>query len=435
MTYSEAQTFLFEQLPMFHRIGKAAYKADLNTTHALCHLLQHPELAFPSVHIAGTNGKGSVSALLASVLQEAGYQTALFTSPHLADFRERIRINGAMIPEDEVIRFIDTHQSGFMELRPSFFEWTFALAVDYFASSKVDIAIMETGMGGRLDSTNVVRSILSIITNISDDHKEFLGDTLPKIAMEKAGIIKPGVPVVIGETQPGISGLFKAKASECGSRIRFADRLYSSIQTRNPAGFSEMNLEVKGRDTAEILKVSSPLAGSYQVKNIRTALAAIEELRRQGFHIREAHIRQGFAQVKNNTGFRGRWEIFGYNPLRIADTGHNPAGIRYVITQLRQLPFTRLHCVLGMVNDKDRGQILHMLPKTWEYYYCKPDIPRGLDAAILASEASAVGLTGSVYATVGEAYTAALNNARKEDLIFVGGSTFVVAGLYSGGLF
>ncbi len=434
MTYSEALSFLYEQLPMFHRIGKAAYKADLHTTHALCRILGNPELTFPSIHIAGTNGKGSVSSLIASVLQEAGYKTALFTSPHLADFRERIRINGVMIPKERVIHFIESNSILFQEIKPSFFEWTFALAADYFASSKVDIAIMETGMGGRLDSTNVVRSILSIITNISDDHKEFLGDTLPEIALEKAGIMKPGIPVIIGETQSGISGVFKEKANTVGCPVRFADRLYSSriIPTENT--ISEIQAAIKRTTGTEQITVSAPLAGRYQKKNLVTAYAALEEIRRLGFPVEDVHIRQGFAHVKRNSGLKGRWEVFGASPLRIADTGHNPAGLKVLISQLLQQKYTQLHFVLGMVNDKDRAKILTMLPKSWQYYFCKPDIPRGLDAGVLAAEARKAGLSGNAYPDVREAYLEALKNACPEDLIFVGGSTFVVAGMIESGL-
>lgn len=432
MTYPEAIAFLYEQLPMFHRIGKAAYKANLDSTFALCNCIQNPEKKFPSVHIAGTNGKGSVSSLLAAIMQEAGYKTALFTSPHLIDFRERIRVNGKMIPEKEVIRFITDHISVFKDLKPSFFEWTFALAMDYFHSENVDIAIIETGMGGRLDSTNVVNSILSIITNISEDHKEYLGDTLEKIAVEKAGIIKPGIPVLIGETQKGLSSVFKGIAHSQNSIIQFADRRF---QIEKTSGISNnphlLNLTVYHRNKTTGLSLKSPLAGKYQLKNIRTVYAAIDILRNQGYSVSDNHIANGILHVKTLTGFRGRWEIIRELPLTIADTAHNTSGLTHVIKQLKQQDCINFHIVLGMVNDKDFQKILRLFPTHWKYYFCKPAIPRGLDVNILATEGRRAGLSGKEYSSVSEAYHAAQQAAQTNDLIYIGGSTFVVADFLS----
>ncbi len=432
MTYPEAIAFLYEQLPMFHRVGKAAYKANLDTTLALCNCIQNPEKKFPSVHIAGTNGKGSVSSMLASVLQEAGYKTALFTSPHLIDFRERIRVNGKMIPEKEVIRFITDHISVFNDLKPSFFEWTFALAMDYFHSETVDIAIIETGMGGRLDSTNVVRSILSIITNISDDHKDYLGDTLEKIAVEKAGIIKPGVPVLIGETQKGLSSVFKEIAHSQNSNIQFADRRF---QIETISSFSDnpelLHLTVNHRNQSPGLHLKSPLSGKYQLKNIRTVYAATDILRNHGYLVSDNHFANGILHVKTTTGFRGRWEIISERPLTIADTAHNTSGLKHVIQQLKQQACINFHVVLGMVNDKDFQKILRLFPTHWIYYFCKPSIPRGLDVKILAKEGREAGLTGKEYSSVSEAFHAARKAARTDDLIYIGGSTFVVADFLS----
>jgi len=427
MTYSEAIAFLYEQLPMFHRIGKAAYKANLDTTIALCSRLDNPEQKFPSIHIAGTNGKGSVSCMIASIMQEAGFKTGLFTSPHLVDFRERIRVNGNMIPEQAVIDFVTKNKSHVIDLNPSFFEWTFALAMDYFHTEKIDIAVVETGMGGRLDSTNTVKSILSIITNISEDHKDFLGDTPEKIAREKAGIIKPWIPLVIGETQFGISGIFRDYARINQSAIIYADRRIKLRQigtTDLCTGVSYFESVLHG--TSHVLKIKTPLSGSYQLKNIRTVLAALIKLRESGFVISDDHISSGLQNVKENTGFKGRWEILGNNPLIIADTAHNTDGLKIIIPQLKQLKAKNYHIVLGMVNDKDIGSILRLFPKNWTYYFCRPDIPRGLDVEILESEAQKAGLHGESYASVSLAFEQAQHQASSVDLIFIGGSTFVV---------
>lgn len=427
MTYKQALQYLFEQLPMFHRIGAAAYKANLNNTLALCKALNHPETKFPSIHIAGTNGKGSTSHFVASILQEAGYKTGLFTSPHLKDFRERIKINGKPIPKQDVIRFLTTNKAKFADIQPSFFEWTFALASNYFAEQHVDIAIMETGMGGRLDSTNVVNPVICCITNIDFDHTQFLGNTREVIATEKAGIIKQGIPIVIGETHHETELVFKETASSKNAEIMFADKEFV---------IRKHNLEYKNRPLLkaeyittdnEVIKLISPLTGLYQLKNLRNALAIATLLKQKGYTITSTHIKKGIRNVVSNTGLKGRWQLLSKQPLCIADIGHNPAGIQEILNQLAITPFAKLHFVLGMVNDKDITTMLAMLPIEATYYFCKADIPRGLDAQELRQKAQAVGLNGNTYASVKEALTNALSDAETNDLVLVGGSAFVVA--------
>ena len=425
MNYAETLDWMFNKLPMYQRIGSAAYKADLNNTIALLNLLGNPHTKFKSVHIAGTNGKGSTSHLLASVFQEAGYKTGLYTSPHLRDFRERIRINGEMIAEDAVVDFITAHKDEFERMELSFFEMTVGMAFDYFAKEKVDIAIVEVGMGGRLDSTNLITPELSVITNIGLDHVKFLGDTMEKIAGEKAGIIKKGIPVVIGETQFETHQVFEDKANECGSPLYFADQIFDCdkihIESNTMQKFdlwkdSELYLEA----------VEIPLMGNYQQKNLTTVVCALDLLRER-FDLSEDDIREGIAKVIRNTHLMGRWQILNNDPLTIADTGHNVAGITEVVRQLAEMSYDRLHFVIGMVNDKDIDNVLQILPHNCEYYFCKADIPRGLDANILAEKAFAMGLRGQVFESVGHAYRSALNAAHFGDVVFVGGSNFVVA--------
>ncbi|MCF0200504.1 MAG: bifunctional folylpolyglutamate synthase/dihydrofolate synthase [Bacteroidales bacterium] len=425
MNYAETLDWMFNKLPMYQRIGSAAYKADLNNTIALLNLLGNPHTKFKSVHIAGTNGKGSTSHLLASVFQEAGYKTGLYTSPHLRDFRERIRINGEMIAEDAVVDFITAHKDEFERMELSFFEMTVGMAFDYFAKEKVDIAIVEVGMGGRLDSTNLITPELSVITNIGLDHVKFLGDTMEKIAGEKAGIIKKGIPVVIGETQFETHQVFEDKANECGSPLYFADQIFDCdkihIESNTMQKFdlwkdSELYLEA----------VEIPLMGNYQQKNLTTVVCALDLLRDR-FDLSEDDIREGIAKVIRNTHLMGRWQILNNDPLTIADTGHNVAGITEVVRQLAEMSYDRLHFVIGMVNDKDIDNVLQILPHNCEYYFCKADIPRGLDANILAEKAFAMGLRGQVFESVGHAYRSALNAAHFGDVVFVGGSNFVVA--------
>jgi dihydrofolate synthase/folylpolyglutamate synthase len=401
-SYRQTLEYLFAQLPMYQRIGAAAYKADLGNTIALCKVLDHPENKFKSVHIAGTNGKGSTSHMIASIMQSAGYKTGLYTSPHLKDFRERIKINGKKIPESYVIEFVKKNKNEFEPIQPSFFEYTAVMAFQYFAEEKVDVAVIETGMGGRLDSTNVITPLLCVITNISKDHTAFLGNTLPEIAGEKAGIIKKNVPVVIGETQEEVKDVFLEKARQMNSPIFFVDQR---------AG----------------VPFYCPLKGLYQKKNIQTSFVAIQILNQNGFNISEDKIRHGFRNVIRQTGLQGRWQTISRKPRVICDVGHNEAGIGYILQQLGTEKFNRLHWVFGLVSDKDADGILGMLPKDATYYFCKANIPRGLDVDELQNKAEKFGLTGEKYPSVKKAYETARNEAREDDLIFIGGSTFIVA--------
>ena len=402
MNYPETLDYLFGQLPMYQRIGNAAYKANLDNTYRLSELLHHPEKKFKCVHIAGTNGKGSTSHMLASILQEAGYKVGLYTSPHLKDFRERIKINGEMIPESEVIDFVEEYKNEFEKIQLSFFEWTVGLAFHYFANQKVDIAIVETGLGGRLDSTNIVTPEVAVITNISMDHTQFLGDTLAKIAAEKAGIIKSTIPVVIGETQPEIKPVFIEKARQLGAPIQFADEYPTQ-------------------------EYESDLKGAYQQKNKKTVVATIQILQTLGWKIAANHIKKGLLNVVNNTGLMGRWQVLNKQPLTVCDTGHNEAGIKLILAQLAEQDYEKLHFVLGVVNDKDITNILQLLPNNAIYYFCQANIPRALDVNTLAEKATAVGLSGTTFPSVEAAYKAVQKNATAKDMIFIGGRTFVVA--------
>lgn len=425
MNYNETLNWMFNKLPMYQRIGAAAYKADLNNTIDILNYLDNPQNSFKSVHIAGTNGKGSVSHSLASVFQEAGYKTGLYTSPHLRDFRERIRINGSMISEEEVVKFIDEHKKKLEELELSFFEMTVAMAFDYFRKEKVDIAIIEVGMGGRLDSTNVIMPELSVITNISLDHVKFLGENERAIAAEKAGIIKKETAVVIGETQEESKDVFIQKAEENNSEIYFADKIiHCEKQDVYSIDYQVFNIL---KDNQLYLKdLKFPLLGNYQKKNLATIICSLDILRDK-FKIEDTHIYEGLSNLVKSTGLMGRWQILSRQPLVVADTGHNVAGINEIINQLSETKYSKLHFVLSVVNDKDIEGILQLLPKEAEYYFCKADIPRGLDAGILAEKANSCGLKGSVYNSVTEAYKSALGNAKDDDLVFVGGSNFTVA--------
>ena len=425
MNYSETLNWMFNKLPMYQRIGASAYKADLNTTINIINYLDNPQDSFKSIHIAGTNGKGSTSHSLASVFQEAGYKTGLYTSPHLRDFRERIRINGEMIPENEVVDFIGKHKDKLEELELSFFEMTVAMAFDYFRKEKVDIAIIEVGMGGRLDSTNVIKPELCVITNISLDHVKFLGENEEEIAAEKAGIIKPEIPVVIGETQEGSKDVFIKTAKEKNSPIFFADKI---MDCRKDSTYSldYQQFDIYKNNESYLKELKYPLLGNYQKKNLATVICALDILR-DSFKIEEKHIIDGLANVIKNTSLMGRWQVINKNPLAIADTGHNVAGINEVNRQLAETKYNKLHFVLSVVNDKDIDGILQLLPKEAEYYFCKADIPRGLSADILFEKATNSGLTGKVYESVRNAYSSALANAQEGDLVFVGGSNFTVA--------
>ena len=401
MTYQETTAWLFSQLPMFQMQGASAYKKDLTNTLLLVEHLQHPETKFKSIHVAGTNGKGSTSSMIASILQEAGYKVGLYTSPHLKDFRERIRINGEMISEDFVVDFVAQNKSFFEDNQLSFFEMTVGLAFDYFAKEQVDVAVIEVGMGGRLDSTNVITPLVSVITNIGFDHTQFLGDTLPKIAAEKAGIIKSNVPVVIGEYSEETKPIFIAKAKLENAPIYFA----------------QDNLEVA---------YECALLGDYQVHNKKTVLQAIKLLQSQ-FKIEENHIKLGLKNVIQNTGLLGRWQILKQKPFTVCDTAHNSHGLKIVLNQIQNHSFETLHIVLGVVNDKDLDSILPLFPKSAKYYFCKPNVPRGLEAEILKQKASHFSLFGEVFNSVSEAYGEAVNSAKDSDFIYIGGSTFVVA--------
>ena len=411
MDYKESLDFLFAQLPMFSRVGAAAYKPGLERSYALAEYFGNPQRRLRAVHVAGTNGKGSVSHLIASVLQSQGYKTGLYTSPHLVDFRERMRINGEMIPESKVIDFVERWQKGgYTGDKPSFFELTMMMAFDWFAAENVDYAVIEVGMGGRLDSTNILEPLLSVVTNISWDHTQFLGDTLPKIAAEKAGIIKSGIPAVIGEAEGAVAEVFRRRAREVGTTLRQA--------------FAEV-------DEAANEALQCPLAGSYQKKNVNTARVAVDELRRAGVEISDEAVAAGFRNVIANTHLRGRWTIVEKSPLTICDTGHNEAGLRYNMGQLASLmaerPGGRLRMVIGFVADKDVDHILPMFPKDAIYYVSNAQIPRAMKAEALLEKCEALGLYARALPTVAEAYAAARAEAGAGDIIYIGGSTFVVA--------
>lgn len=387
---------------MYQRVGTSAYKADLAATINFASYLGNPENRFKSIHVAGTNGKGSTSHLIASVLQEGGYKVGLYTSPHLKDFRERIKINGKMIPEQEVVDFVALHKPYFTKHPLSFFEMTVGMAFDYFEREKVDIAVVETGMGGRLDSTNIITPEVSVITNIGKDHIQFLGNTLEKIAGEKAGIMKRNVPVVIGETQAETKEVFIAKAEEKKAPIVFAD-------------------------TLQLPDYPSDLIGNYQQKNKKTVLAALQILQKRGWVISEENIFNGFLKSVTNTGLLGRWQQLNSHPKVICDTAHNREGLKIVMEQVREENYNELYIVLGVVNDKDLDSVLPLLPKNARYYFCKPNVPRGLDASLLRSQALVYGLEGEEYISVANAYETALKDAAENDFIYIGGSTFVVA--------
>jgi dihydrofolate synthase/folylpolyglutamate synthase len=427
MTYKETLDFLFSQLPAFTRIGKAAYKANLDNTIALSESLGNPHLDFKSVHIAGTNGKGSSSHLIASIFQEAGYKTGLFTSPHLKDFRERIRINGKPISKHRVVRFVEENKELFETLKPSFFEMNVALAFSYFAHQKVDIAVIETGLGGRLDSTNIITPELSLITNISFDHRDLLGNTLAKIATEKAGIIKKNVPVIIGEHASETDSVFMEKARQLSANISFAEDEVQWTKFSQHTVDSRMHLQIIGSIKNKKIELNSPLSGHYQLKNLKGVLASTEKLKVLGWNITDENIIQGIANVIKNTGLKGRWDILQTQPLVVADTGHNEAGIKVLLEQINLVKFEQLHIVWGMVNDKEISTILSMMPKDASYYFCQAKIPRALDSQVLASQAGEFGLHGKIYSSVRAALNAAKRAAKQHDMVLVGGSTFVVA--------
>ena len=427
-SYDEVIQYLYDHLPYYQRSGPAAYKDNLDNTIALDGLFDHPHLQFKSIHVAGTNGKGSVSHMLTSILMEAGYKTGLYTSPHLKDFRERIRLDGVLIEKAFVVDFVNEflRLNEQLKLEPSFFELTVMMAFDYFAKNKVDIAVIEVGLGGRLDSTNIIHPELSVITNISLDHTALLGDTLGKIALEKAGIIKRRVPLVIGETHPQTSMIFNGIAKEFAAPVVFADQLFETAYSLYSADARQIfNIKKGGEVVYNNLKLD--LLGHYQSKNIVTVLTAVEELRRQGWQISDSALRSGLEKVVENTGLLGRWQVIGANPRIICDTGHNEGGFREIVAQIKQTPYKTLHFVIGMVNDKDIAGVLRLLPRDAIYYFTKASIPRALDEKKLMQIASFFKLEGNTYPSVAEALAAARLNALPEDMIFVGGSTFIVA--------
>ena len=387
---------------MYQRVGAAAYKVDLSNTLKLMAYLEEPQNSFKSVHVAGTNGKGSTSHMLASVLQEAGYKVGLYTSPHLKDFRERIKINGQEIPKEAVVDFVSKSQSFFKENQLSFFEMTVGLAFDYFRKEKVDIAIIEVGLGGRLDSTNVIHPEVSVITNIGLDHTQFLGNTLEEIAFEKAGILKPNTPVVIGETLPETKLVFQKTTKNNNCPITFVEE-------------------------EEIPVYQTDLLGDYQIRNCKTAVKTLDILKEKGWDIPNKAIKKGLSSIVSNTGLLGRWQVLQEQPKVICDTAHNREGLVLVLKQLKKETYTKLHIVLGVVDDKNLKIILPLFPKDADYYYCKPDVIRGLNANTLRTKALPYELKGMSYLSVKDAYKAALDSASKEDLLFIGGSTFVVA--------
>ncbi len=426
MNYEETIRLLYSMLPAYHRIGKAAYRNNLDITIALDEYFAHPHKKFRIIHIAGTNGKGSVSHMIASVLQEAGYRTGLYTSPHLKDFRERIRVNGRMIPEPQVVSFVEKHREIIHRLKPSFFELVSAMAFDHFANEKVDIAVIETGLGGRLDSTNIVSPILSVITNIGHDHMDLLGDTFEKVAMEKAGIIKPGVPVVISETQVSVKDVFAGVAEEKHSPLLFADQHFKAVLSGQDVSTGVRNFSVSAIGSGEVLNGSTPLGGDYQSVNIQ-AVFAVFNTRPGGISLDNRVILEGIRKVIANTGLSGRWQILSTRPLTICDTGHNREGLQYVTGQLEKLPKKELHMVIGFVSDKDLSLVLPLLPKSARYYFTKASIRRALDGHELMRQAAGYGLKGSAYPDVRTAFEAAQAAAGESDVIFIGGSTFVVA--------
>ncbi len=410
---------------MFTRVGAVALKKDLHNTLAMCSALGHPEQQFKSVHVGGTNGKGSTSHMLAAILQQAGYKTGLYTSPHLKDFRERIRINGKMVPKSFVIDFVKKQNQLIKEIEPSFFEVTVAMAFAYFAHEKVDVAIVEVGLGGRLDSTNIIMPDLSVITNISLDHTHILGNTLPEIAFEKAGIIKPKVPVVIGERQKETEVVFMNKAQQENADLVFADRsLHLENINQKP---SQLTVDVYKGKRNIYPQLSLDLTGSHQLKNILTVIESILVLKANGYTIADEAVYKALKKVKKLTGLQGRWQTLSKKPLVICDTGHNKAGLLEVIQNINATPHQQLHFVLGMVKDKDISGVLAILPKNARYYFCQPQLERALPVQELAAQAQPFGLKGETFQTVNDAFQNAKETAAASDLIFVGGSTFVVA--------
>ncbi len=426
MNYQETLNYLNAALPMFHRTGPAAYKPNLDNTLALADAVGNPHEELICIHIAGTNGKGSVASMLASVFQAAGYRTGLYTSPHLKDFRERIRIDGEMVPEEWVADYVSENKALFDRIQPSFFEMSTVMALSWFKEQETDIAIIETGLGGRLDSTNIVTPELSVITNIGWDHMHLLGDTLEKIAVEKAGIIKEDVPVVIGETDKTILPVFIEAANERNAELTVASELYRANCPEYDPVADHMMVDVSYEGTPYYKNLRMDLTGLYQLRNVCTVLAALDYLK-EDFELTEAIIRKGLRTVRKSTGFAGRWQVLGQEPVTICDTGHNKEGWSQVMPLINRVPHRNLHMVIGTVDDKDLSSLFELLPKTATYYFCKADVPRGLDPAVLEEKAKDFGLKGKVFPSVAEALKNARHEAHGDDLVFVGGSTFTVA--------
>ncbi|MEQ1799329.1 MAG: folylpolyglutamate synthase/dihydrofolate synthase family protein [Lacibacter sp.] len=424
MNYQQTIDYLFTRLPMFSRIGAAAIKKDLHNTIILCEALDNPHKKFKSIHVAGTNGKGSVSHMLAAILQTAGYKTGLYTSPHLHDFRERIKINGQMITEEYVVDFTKRIQPLIEEIEPSFFEITVAMAFEYFAKENVDIAIVEVGLGGRLDSTNIITPELSVITNIGWDHMNLLGDTLELIAAEKAGIIKLNIPVVIGEVIPESRNVFEQKAKAQNAELHYAQGEFSLLT--NDYGQELLQVEVKERSSAVALLYELDLPGIYQTKNILTVLSAVRQLQQKNWKISEEHLQSALKRTKQINGLHGRWEVIHHNPTLVLDVGHNEDGMKQIAAQLAKSKYKQLHLIIGMVKDKDISSVLSLLPKDATYYFTKAHIPRALPETDLQTKALAFDLKGEIFADVNEAIKVALQKASVDDLILVCGSVFLV---------
>lgn len=422
--YEETLKYLYEQLPMFQRIGGSAYKAGLETSLSLANMFDNPQQKYRTIHVAGTNGKGSVSHLIAAILQENGYKVGLYTSPHLVDFRERIRVNGKKIPQENVVDFVVSYKSKESNLKPSFFELTMMMAFDYFSKEKVDIAIIEVGLGGRLDSTNIINPDLSIITNISFDHTQFLGETLPKIASEKAGIIKRSIPVVIGEAIGEVKEVFEIKAKEENAPIIFSED-NPQIKSFNR---NDNDLFLNTNDYGII---RDELSGDCQIKNANTVLNAVQVLKGLNYNISANSVKNAFENVCELTGLMGRWMKIQDNPITICDTGHNVGGFTYITEQLQRYHFKNLRIIIGFVNDKDIDHILEMMPKKAIYYFTQADIPRALSSKDVKLRANRVGLIGESFNTVKEAYDNAINESETDDFVYIGGSTFIVADLLS----
>ncbi len=425
MTYQETIDYLYQQLPVFHRIGKVAFKADLSNTTKLCEHLNNPHRKFRTIHIAGTNGKGSSSHYVASILQSAGYKTGLYTSPHLKSFTERIRINGQPIPEQAVVEFVENNQEFLEELNPSFFEMSVGMAFEYFEKENVDIAVIEVGLGGRLDSTNIITPIACLITNISFDHVDILGDTLEKIASEKAGIIKSEVPVVISEKAIETQDVFIQKATLENAPIYFAEE-HLSIKNYFESEFF-LNINIWDKSKNSTIQLSSQLLGKYQLKNILGVLKLVDVLNQKGFQISNFQIQDGISKVISQTGLKGRWQVLSKSPLMICDTAHNVSGISQVLESIKKIKYQKIWMILGFVSDKDISSILQLLPKDANYIFCEANIPRAMRAADLRLKALEYNLVGEEMKNVNQAIQKIKILAKSNDLIYIGGSTFVVA--------